>query len=412
MVTPRRIGTHHHAQSNVIGDLTPTDPGAPVENGVFGLVKRLENNEGADLALGDVVKIDTSGDELIEKTETLADPLVLGVVAAAGPFVNGARTPVLISGYHPAVKVTGAVAAGDYLVASATDGTAEAQTPGGAGSFARAVTAAAGGVVAAVIFDPNLSAAVDAFTDLSDVPSTYAGAGLQAVRVNAGATGLEFVNFPASGSIKYDPRRAPASPNSVNDEFDDLSLAGAWTTTSSGGGSSGTVSETDRKGFLHTRVVDGGAGSGRGAYKTFSPAAGMFTVCAHVYGNVRNAGSNQCNLILYTSAGGFLFAVGMLNGTQAIINHAGGFSGHNVTYITGNVGEIWLMIQRDGSTGIDGHISGDGHIWTRLTGATVAGTVGRASLEVTSFASSYAEGWWEFLRVFPGVQTFDIGGTP
>lgn len=439
-------GLHKHKGSQIIGPQEDTGTG-PNEAGVYGLVKNFINDEGANLVLGDVVKV--KGNGTIEKTETLSDPKVAGVVAGVGPYANGASVPVVISGWHPAVKVTGAAAAGAYLTSSNTDGTAEAQTPAGAGSFARATSAAAGGTAPAIVFDPNLGAAVNNFVDLgdvphayathglkgvrvnagetalefaalvnnfvnlADVPASYATHGLQAVRVNGGATGLEFANFPASGSIEYDPARSPASPNAVNDEFDDLSLAAGWTISSSGGGSTGTVSETDRKGFLHVRCKDGGAGSGRGAWKVWTPGAGEFTVVARVFGNVRDAGSNQMNLIIYNTVGGFMFCVGMLNGASgAIINQPGGFSAHNVPGITGNVGEMWLMIQRDTGTGIDGWISADGNIWTRLTGASVAGTVGRVSLESSAFSSSQAEGWFDFVRVFNGVRTFDVGSAP
>lgn len=45
-----------------------------------------------------------------------------------------------------------------------------------------------------------------AFTDLSDVPPTYLGANGQAVAVNAGGTGLEFIDFPAGGSGLTQPQ--------------------------------------------------------------------------------------------------------------------------------------------------------------------------------------------------------------
>ena len=48
---------------------------------------------------------------------------------------------------------------------------------------------------------PGPSGAVGslAFTDLTDVPASYAGEGGRAVAVNFGETGLEFVDFPSSG---------------------------------------------------------------------------------------------------------------------------------------------------------------------------------------------------------------------
>lgn len=402
-VPPRLVGTHHHYLTNLVG------PGTTFGEAIYGLVKNFINNEGADLELGDVVKIDAAGDDFVEKTETLSDPLVVGVVASAGPIADGDPVAVLIMGYHSAVKVTGSVSRGDYLTASATDGTAETMTPGSIGAFARATREDDSGTVAAIVFEPELGGAPTlAFTDLSDVPSSYSGEAGKAVAVNGAETGLEFVDFPSGGSPEYDPKRAPASPSSLNDEFDDLSLDAKWSTGSSGGGSSGNTSETQRKGFFHTDVTDGGAGSARWIDQAVSIAAGLWTMMAHVYGNVGGAGSNQVNIELT----GGSFVVGMLNGTQAIINGPSGFSAHNRTYITGNYGEIWLMIQHDAGTGMDGWVSGDGMIWTRLTGMTSSGTVTNIRLVAVAFSSSYAEAWWDCFRYFAGVKTFDIGGTP
>lgn len=46
-----------------------------------------------------------------------------------------------------------------------------------------------------------------AFTDLSDVPSSYTGESLKVVRVNAGETGLEFATISGSGLEQYQVRR-------------------------------------------------------------------------------------------------------------------------------------------------------------------------------------------------------------
>lgn len=403
---PRLVGTHHHYLTNIVG------PGTDVGEGIYGLVKNFINNEGSNLVLGDVVKINTAGNDYVEKTETLNDPLVVGVVAGAGPYANAASVPVLIMGYHPSIKITGAVARGAYLTASGTDGTAEAMSPGSIGAFARATRTGAAGVVAAIVFEPELGGATSiAFTSLTDVPANYSGAALKAVRVNAGATGLEFVNFPAGGSIEYDPRRAPASPSTYDDEFDDLSLAGAWT-QANGGGATRSVDETLRKGLLYISNLDGGGGSDTGVYKAYTPGAVALTVVAHVFRNVKNAGSNQANLQLYDGAGAFIYGVGALQGYQFIVNDTGGFRTYNsIGYLQGDIGELWLMLQRDSGTGYSAYVSGDGEIWHRLEGATRTGTVGRLKIVNVSFSASMCEAWWDFVRTFTS-QTFKIGGTP
>lgn len=405
------FGLHKHKGGQIIGPQEDAGVG-PNEAGVYGLVKNFVNNEGANLVLGDVVK-GSAGSGTVEKTETLNDPAVVGVVAGNGPYANGAVVPVVISGWHPAVKVTGAAAAGAYLTASNTDGTAQAQTPAGAGSFARATSAAAAGTAPAIIFDPNLGAAVNNFVDLGDVPHAYTAHGGEAVRVNAGATALEFVTFPSSGSIEYDPRRAPAAPHASNDEFDDLSLAGAWTTGSSGGGSSGGADETLRKGFLRLAVTDGGAGSGRTVKRAFVPGAVAITVAAHVFGNVRDAGSNQVRIEVLNNAGALIYGVGMVNipGPGVIFFDNGTFGTVQVSYITPLIGEIWLMVQRDAGTNWSSWISGDGMVWTRLSGKSIAGTIGEVLLAVYSFSATTTESWWDFIRCFTS-NTFTIGGTP
>lgn len=64
---------------------------------------------------------------------------------------------------------------------------------------------------------------VSAFTSLSDVPNSYSGQALKKVRVNAGATGLEFVTdtTPLPNWLALRPDATPASPSAKDDEFDD-----------------------------------------------------------------------------------------------------------------------------------------------------------------------------------------------
>jgi len=52
----------------------------------------------------------------------------------------------------------------------------------------------------------TVSTGAEAFIDLSDVPASYAGEGGRAVAVNLGETGLEFVDFPSSGSGLTQPQ--------------------------------------------------------------------------------------------------------------------------------------------------------------------------------------------------------------
>jgi hypothetical protein len=405
--------------------------------GPLGSTPMFLNNTGGVLNNGDVVVLDFTAARRIDDTTTARNPKVAGVVKGTGPFANGAETPVLVSGYHTALKVNGAVVAGDFL-ATGTNAVRASSigATAGAGAFAMAFTANASGngTVEAMVFPSDLLRAFQEITaagqllvgsglgvmdnlpapgansqvlvadsaqslkmlwrllsvfELSGVANPAGHAG-EAVIVNPAANGFIYsaagggaatqiletggpqvldiaaipvntflkrtantvVGVPIPGGIQYDPRLAPAAPNTLNDEFDTGALNVKWT-----------------------------------------------------------PGSNQMNIELYGGAT-LRLACGMLNGTQAIINGPAGFSGHNRTYVTGNVGEIWLMIQHDSGTGMDGWVSADGMIWTRLTGMTSAGTITLIRLVAVAFSSSNAEGWWDFFRYFPGVRTFTIGGTP
>ncbi len=401
-------GMHLHTQGAIISDA----PG-PREGGVFAIVKRFINNQGGDLETGDTVGLDSSGTNFVKKTTILDDPTVAGVVST-GTFPDGEEVPVVIFGYHPTIKVTGSVTAGDYLTSDNSDGTASTQSTPGQGAFARATSDDDTGYVSGIVFaDPSLgSGASGAATQIAE---TGDPADLDIAAIPDGTylrrVGTDVIGDTPTGSIEYDPNRPPSSPDSHNDEFDDLSLDAAWTTGSSGGGSSGTIDETLRKGFVRIPVQDGGAGSGRTMYKAYVPGAVALTVVVKVYGDVRNAGSNQVRFELTDSGGTTIFGVGMVNSNQVIVFDSGGFSTTTVAYMTQNVGEMWLMITRDSGTNYSAYISNDGHIWTRITGASRSGTVARCLLEVYSFSSSFAQGWFDFVRFFTSI-TFDIGGTP
>lgn len=196
------LGTHLHHKNAVIS--TGDDPDA-LEGGTTSIIKEFVNNSGGNLVLGDVVRIDTSGDRLVTKT-SLAAGDVLGVVAAAGPYANAAVVPVTLEGYHPAVKVTGVVSRGDYLFGSVTSGVATASATPDEGAFARVVSDDVAGFAAVVVFDKTLGAGGAAnFIELLDVPTSYVDQTGKLVAVNAGATALEFVSgYVAPTDVLWD----------------------------------------------------------------------------------------------------------------------------------------------------------------------------------------------------------------
>ncbi len=145
--------------NTIIGVVPPGGGGTGYTTGSGPTIQPFINNTGGALADGDVVVLDPTGIRLINTTTTPADILAIGVVRdinSAGPFASLAETPVMLLGSNATVNVTGAVAAGDYLQASASAGEAESAgaTPTD-GVFAIAETAFAGpgsGTVAAFIF--------------------------------------------------------------------------------------------------------------------------------------------------------------------------------------------------------------------------------------------------------------------
>lgn len=145
--------------TTIVGIVPPGGGGTGYTTGSGPTIQPFINNTGGALEDGDVVVLDPTGTRLINTTTTPADILVIGVVRdlnTAGPFAAAAETPVMLLGNNATVKVTGAVAAGDYLQASASAGEAESAgaTPDD-GVFAIAETAFAGpgsGTVSAFIY--------------------------------------------------------------------------------------------------------------------------------------------------------------------------------------------------------------------------------------------------------------------
>lgn len=137
--------------SSILGNVAPASLVGPT-------VQMFINNSGGSLADGDVVVLDASGARLIGTTTTPADELSVGVVRdvrSQGPFAATAETPVLILGNLNTLKVTGAVAAGDYLAASSTIKRAESvgtSSLPGAFAIAESANPSGDGTVAAFVF--------------------------------------------------------------------------------------------------------------------------------------------------------------------------------------------------------------------------------------------------------------------
>lgn len=128
---------------------------------------------------------------------------------------------------------------------------------------------------------------VTAFTQLSDVPQTYAGAGSKAVTVNAGATGLNFTTSSGGGqsSIQFQDEGVNLGASGT---VDTINFTGAGVTASratntltvnvTSGGGSGTVTDAS--------VVTANGFAGTVATSTTTPAITLTTtVTGIVKGN-------------------------------------------------------------------------------------------------------------------------------
>lgn len=175
--------------------------------------------------------------------------------------VNGAATGVEFATVSQLLDSIGAVQ-GDVLYRGSTGW--QALAPGTSG-----FVLSTGGTGANPSWVAQ-SGGVTAFTGLSDVPHSYTGAGGRLVRVNAGATGLEFITLTSEldtlgstqGSILYRNGTVwtPLTPGTAGQVLT-TGGAGANPSWATGSGGSGA-------GYTYAEVPSSGSGYNTGAFAT------------------------------------------------------------------------------------------------------------------------------------------------
>lgn len=136
--------------TSIQGAIPVANGGSGTTGNVFGAVSMIQNNSGGTLTVGAVLI--RNGDRLGTTTTVVRHQDVLGVQDDASVLAGG-QARVRQAGYAAAVQVAGTVTAGDYLATSTTVGKAASiGTVPGPGAFAIAMTADAGGLVAAFVF--------------------------------------------------------------------------------------------------------------------------------------------------------------------------------------------------------------------------------------------------------------------
>ena len=236
----------------------------------------------------------------------------------------------------------------------------------------------------------------------------------QVLTVNAGATAPEWA-AAAGGSgdgydAGYDPRRPPSSGlNAVTDEFDDSSLDGDWTWTTT---PAATVSESVYPGWLN---LDGGTDASSTEHilrRAFAPGSAALSVAARVrFGMANGNYSGAIGVgLLDTSdvviAGLRMYSDGTSTGSKAHRIFYGTGAGAAGVASGGAMGEqdMWFLITKaDSSTTYTFYFSGNGLNWQFISNSTSGTSVQKVGILYLADTDSAPEGSVDFVRVFDSV---------
>jgi len=269
------------------GVLPAANGGTGVSCSILGSVSVWTNDSGVTIAPGTVVV--ASGNRLCDRTTTVADPDVIGVVSE-DTVVDQAEACIRHGGYQLTVLVQGAVVVGDYLRSSATAGRAESMgATKGDGAFAMARTAFAGpgaGSVAAFMLggDVHQTASAGSTVDVED-EGTPLGAADTFDFVGAGVTatfgaGQATVTIPgAANTVDIEDE------GSAEGAADTIDFVGGGVSVSfAGGEATVTIPSGDEAATLiNLLTLNGGAwgsvqppSATSGAALTAVPATGIY----------------------------------------------------------------------------------------------------------------------------------------
>lgn len=204
----------------------------------------------------------------------------------------------------------------------------------------------------------------------------------------------------------YSPDIPPSSPEAENDEFDDDSLAGAWTSY----GSLDVLSETRYHGFLYMEE-SASAFSADGVRKAFTPGAVAFTVVAKASG-FATANFGIAALELLDSSNALLGTNGVQWSTGGVLRSRIADGTVNIT-INGAAaaGPFWLRTDRNSGSTWKAWISFDGMTWYYLGTWTNGTTVAKAALTVsTGTAGVPGQVAWDYIRFFTSGAPIEIIG--
>lgn len=278
--------------------------------------------------------------------------------------------------------------------------------------------------------DAWIKIGVYTFLQLSDVPSSYAAAGLKLVRVNAGVSALEFAALSTildgisatRGTILYRgaggwAALAPGTATQV------LTTAGpgadpAW---APGGGGGGGQREYEAFGALplastfsalnvqSTTLTDaatslllttpGVGGQPSTVWQKASPGAAPWNVYARMKSIVFDGRTGLC---VRATATGNILSIQMSGNNIAVFRETvnSGSSSFNSTQYSqahNSSAPTWFRIQNDG-TNLNSFVSHDGVSWVKVASETIAAWVGSAdniglSLAAPSSASNPLAAW-------------------